>query len=75
MSLPWGLAELAALGHRNRGSPVALTPTPSAYWTHRAVQRVLARLAVRRSAGNAADIRSEVALLTLPTCRRAAAQR
>jgi exodeoxyribonuclease V alpha subunit len=55
------LAELAALGYRDRDVAVALTPTPVGVVARdAAVETVLARLAATRSAWNAADIRSEV---------------
>jgi exodeoxyribonuclease V alpha subunit len=54
-------AELAGLGYRDPGEPVALTPTAvGALNRDGAVDRVLARLAAGRSAWNAADIRGEV---------------
>ncbi len=55
------LAELAALGYRDRDRPVDLAPTPvGALDRDGAVERVLARLAAGRSAWNAADVRGEV---------------
>src|SRR3954447_16789678 len=53
--------ELAALGYRDPGRPVALTPTAvGALDRDGAVEWVLARLAAGRSAWNAGDIRGEV---------------
>ncbi|SDY90794.1 AAA domain-containing protein [Modestobacter sp. DSM 44400] len=55
------LAELAALGYRDRGVPVGLTPTPvGSLDREQVVERVLARLAAARSAWNPADVRGEV---------------
>jgi exodeoxyribonuclease V alpha subunit len=55
------LAELVALGYRDRDRPVDLVPTPvGALDRDGAVGRVLARLAAGRSAWNAADVRGEV---------------
>jgi conjugative relaxase-like TrwC/TraI family protein len=55
------LAELAALGYRDRDIPVTLTPTPvGGLDRDAAVEQVLARLAAGRSAWNPADIRGEV---------------
>ncbi|WP_336031980.1 MobF family relaxase [Geodermatophilus sp. FMUSA9-8] len=55
------LAELAALGYRDRDRPVELAPTPvGALDRDGAVERVLARLGAARSAWNAADVRGEV---------------
>ncbi|MGY5882359.1 MobF family relaxase [Modestobacter lacusdianchii] len=53
-------ADLSALGYRDPGKPVTLTPTPvGALDRDELVQRALARLAAGRSAWNAADIRGE----------------
>ncbi|MGX5653895.1 MobF family relaxase [Geodermatophilus nigrescens] len=55
------LAELAALGYRDRDVPVVLTPTPvGGLDREQVVERVLARLGAARSAWNAADVRGEV---------------
>jgi exodeoxyribonuclease V alpha subunit len=55
------VAELVALGYRDPGRPVDLTPTPvGGLDRNGAVARVLARLAAGRSAWNAADVRGEV---------------
>ncbi|MEX5720342.1 MobF family relaxase [Geodermatophilus maliterrae] len=55
------VAELAALGYREPGRPVDLTPAPvGGLDRNDAVERVLARLAAARSAWNAADVRGEV---------------
>ncbi len=55
------VAELVALGYRDPGRPVDLTPTPvGALDRDGAVDRALARLAAGRSAWNAADVRGEV---------------
>ena len=55
------VAELAALGYRDPGRPVDLTPTPvGGLDRDGAVDRVLARLAAGRSAWNAADVRGEM---------------
>ncbi|WP_138731546.1 MobF family relaxase [Modestobacter excelsi] len=55
------LAELRALGYRDRDIAMALTPAPIGGLDRDAVaQDVLTRLAVSRSAWNAADIRGEV---------------
>ncbi|WP_091547950.1 MobF family relaxase [Modestobacter sp. DSM 44400] len=53
--------ELAALGYRDRNTPVDLTPTPVGVLDRDAVVgQVLARLGAGRSAWNAADIRGQV---------------
>src|SRR5829696_6098717 len=53
--------ELAALGYRDPGGPVALTPTAvGALDRDGAVERALARLGANRSAWNAGDLRGEV---------------
>ncbi len=55
------LAELAALGYRDRDVPTGLTPTPvGCLDREQAVERVLARLGAARSGWNAADVRGEV---------------
>ncbi len=55
------LAELAALGYRDRDRAVDLIPTPiGGLDRDAAVERVLTRLAAGRSAWNAADVRGEV---------------
>jgi exodeoxyribonuclease V alpha subunit len=55
------VGELAALGYRDRDQPVDLAPTPVGTLNREdAVGRVLSRLAVGRSAWNAADVRGEV---------------
>src|SRR4051794_39034875 len=55
------VAELVALGYRDPGRPVDLTPTPvGSIDRDDTVGRVLTRLAAGRSAWNAADIRGEV---------------
>nr|WP_091381055.1 MobF family relaxase [Geodermatophilus sp. DSM 45219] len=55
------VGELAALGYRDPGRPVDLTPAPvGGLDRNDAVERVLARLAAARSAWNAADVRGEV---------------
>src|SRR4051794_5943698 len=55
------LAELVALGYRDRDVPTGLTPTPvGGLDREQAVHRVLARLGAARSAWNAADVRGEV---------------
>ncbi|TFV89905.1 MobF family relaxase [Blastococcus sp. CT_GayMR16] len=55
------LAELVALGYRDRSVPIGLTPTPvGGLDREQVVERVLARLAAARSAWNAADVRGEV---------------
>src|SRR3954470_22072469 len=55
------LAELVALGYRDRNVPIGLTPTPvGGLDREQVVGRVLARLAAARSAWNAADVRGEV---------------
>ncbi|SDY51626.1 AAA domain-containing protein [Modestobacter sp. DSM 44400] len=55
------LAELAALGYRERDHPVELVPASVGTLDRDgAVQQVLARLGAGRSAWNAADIRGEV---------------
>ncbi|WP_092194901.1 MobF family relaxase [Blastococcus tunisiensis] len=55
------LAELVALGYRDRNVAVGLTPTPvGCLDREQAVERVLARLGAARSAWNAADVRGEV---------------
>jgi exodeoxyribonuclease V alpha subunit len=55
------LAELAALGYRDRDRPVGLTVTPvGSVDREEVVGRVLARLAAARSAWNPADVRGEV---------------
>src|SRR3954447_14106222 len=54
------LAELVALGYRDRDVPTGLTPAPvGGLDREQAVQRVLARLGAARSAWNAADGRGE----------------
>src|SRR4051794_26627754 len=55
------LAELAALGYRDRDVATDLTPTPvGCLDREQEVERVLARLGAARSAWNAADVRGEV---------------
>src|SRR3954463_7327078 len=55
------LAELVALGYRDRDVPTDLTPTPvGGLDREQAVERVLARLGAARSAWNTADVRGEV---------------
>ncbi|WP_336029194.1 MobF family relaxase [Geodermatophilus sp. FMUSA9-8] len=55
------LAELVALGYRDRNVPTGLTPAPvGGLDREQVVGRVLARLAAARSAWNAADVRGEV---------------
>src|SRR4051794_20719090 len=55
------LAELVALGYRDRNVPTGLTPAPvGSLDREQAVERVLTRLAAARSAWNAADVRGEV---------------
>src|SRR4051794_4238731 len=55
------LAELVALGYRDRDIPTGLTPTPvGGLDREQVVERLLARLAAARSAWNAADVRGEV---------------
>src|SRR4051794_12149784 len=55
------LAELAALGFRDRDVPTVLTPTPvGSLDREQVVERVLARLGAVRSAWNAADVRGEI---------------
>ncbi|WP_448642946.1 MobF family relaxase [Geodermatophilus sp. URMC 63] len=55
------MGELAALGYRDPGRPVALAPTPvGGVDRDGAAERVLARLAAARSAWNAADVRGQV---------------
>ncbi|WP_091158917.1 MobF family relaxase [Geodermatophilus africanus] len=55
------VAELVALGYRDPGRPLDLTPTPvGGLDRDGAVGRVLARLAAGRSAWNPADVRGEV---------------
>src|SRR4051794_3935812 len=55
------LAELVALGYRDRDVPTDLTPTPvGGLDREQVVERVLARLGAARSAWNAADVRGEV---------------
>jgi hypothetical protein len=55
------LAELVALGCRDRNVPTGLTPAPvGSLDREQVVQRVLARLGAARSAWNAADVRGEV---------------
>ncbi|TQN44420.1 AAA domain-containing protein [Blastococcus colisei] len=55
------LAELVALGYRDRNVPIGLAPTPvGGLDREQAVGRVLARLGAARSAWNAADVRGEV---------------
>jgi exodeoxyribonuclease V alpha subunit len=55
------LAELVALGYRDRNVAIGLTPTPvGGLDRERVVERVLARLGTARSAWNAADVRGEV---------------
>ncbi|MGR7023995.1 MobF family relaxase [Geodermatophilus sp. URMC 62] len=62
------VGELAALGYRGPGRPVALTPTlVGGLDRDGAVERVLARLAATRSAWNAADVRGEVEQLIAAT--------
>jgi exodeoxyribonuclease V alpha subunit len=54
-------AELAALGYRDPGGPVALVPSPiGGLDRDAAAELVLSRLAAGRSAWNTADIRGEV---------------
>ncbi|SFT76613.1 AAA domain-containing protein [Geodermatophilus amargosae] len=60
LTVRW-VGELAALGYRDPGRPVDLTPAPvGGLDRNDAVERVLARLAAARSAWNAADVRGEV---------------
>ncbi len=55
------LAELAALGYRDRNRPVQLAlPLPGQVDREAAVAEVLARLGAARSAWNTADVRGEV---------------
>src|SRR4051812_4194989 len=55
------LAELVALGYRDRDVPTGLTPAPvGGLDREQVVERVLARLGAARSAWNAADVRGEV---------------
>ncbi|TFV81117.1 TrwC relaxase, partial [Blastococcus sp. CT_GayMR20] len=55
------LAELVALGYRDRNVSTGLTPTPvGSLDREQVVGRVLARLVAARSAWNAADVRGEV---------------
>ncbi len=55
------LAELAALGHRDRDQPVELSPPPvGGLDRDGTADQVLARLAAGRSGWNTADIRGEV---------------
>jgi hypothetical protein len=60
METRW-LAELDALGYRDRDQPVEMLPVPiGALDRDRTAEQVLVRLAAGRSAWNAADIRGEV---------------
>src|SRR3954451_14379631 len=62
------LAELTALGYRDRDQPVPLVPvTVGGLGREEMVQQVLARLGAGGSAWNAADIRGEVELLIAAT--------
>ena len=55
------LAELAALGYRDRDQPVALIPVPVGGLDRDGIaEQVLTRLGAGRSAWNAADIRGEI---------------
>jgi exodeoxyribonuclease V alpha subunit len=55
------LAELVALGYRDRNVPIGLTPTPVGGLDREQVaDRVLARLGAARSAWNPTDVRGEV---------------
>ncbi|WP_448640759.1 MobF family relaxase [Geodermatophilus sp. URMC 63] len=62
------VGELAALGYRDPGRPVDLTPTPvGGLDRDAAVEWVLSRLAAARSAWNAADVRGEIEQLIAAT--------